>query len=197
MNTPTTHSRHALRKEILAQREAMPPQERTAKSFTLTTIVWQMPIFQQADTIFFYVNFRSEVETIPLIQQCLDKKKRVAVPLTRTKDARLIAYEITDIAQDLEAGYCDIPEPVPDKCKEIDPGGIDVVILPGSVFDHSGGRLGYGGGYYDRFLVDQAPQALRIGLAFELQVVKELPLLPHDQSLDYLVTEKRVLQYNK
>lgn len=73
---------------------------------------------------------------------------------------------------------------------ELEPASIDVVIIPGSVFDRQGGRLGYGGGYYDRFLAQAAPQALRVALAYELQLVDAIKLQPHDQLMDWLVTEK-------
>ena len=119
------------------------------------------------------------------------------MPLTLTKEKRLDPYLITDPEQQLVSGYCNIPEPDPKKADLFDAARIDVVILPGSVFDAKGGRLGYGGGYYDRFLTDQAPQALKIGIAYEMQLVDEVPLLPHDQRLDYLVTEKRIIRMNK
>ena len=70
---------------------------------------------------------------------------------------------------------------------------VEVIVLPGSVFDEQGGRLGYGGGYYDRFIALQAPQAKRIGLAFEMQIEKQLPLQPHDQKLHLIITEKRII----
>jgi 5-formyltetrahydrofolate cyclo-ligase len=69
--------------------------------------------------------------------------------------------------------------------------------MPGSVFDLRGGRLGYGGGFYDRFLQTAAPQALRIGLAYDLQVVAAVPLQRHDQQLDYLVTETRTIRVDR
>ena len=139
------------------------------------------------------MNFRSEVETLSLIQQCLSEGKKVSVPLTVPENSRLIPYNISDPATELRPGYCGIPEPDPMRLQTVSPGEIDVVIVPGSVFDEKGGRLGYGGGYYDRFLSNDAPQALRVGLAFELQVVPEVPTLLHDQQLHYLVTEKRVV----
>lgn len=107
----------------------------------------------------------------------------------------LDAYKINDLDLDLAPGFCSIPEPVLERVVLFEPSKIDVVILPGSVFDLNGGRLGYGGGYYDRFLANGAPQALRIGLAYEMQLVDEVPVMAHDQPLDYLVTEKRVIKF--
>ncbi|MDH3454535.1 MAG: 5-formyltetrahydrofolate cyclo-ligase, partial [Desulfuromonadales bacterium] len=131
-----------------------------------------------------------------LIHQCLAKNKEVNVPLTMTREKRLDPYLLTNPEQQLIPGYCGIPEPDPGKTLIFNASRIDVVILPGSVFDNKGGRLGYGGGYYDRFLSDQAPQALRIGIAYEMQLVESVPLLPHDQRLNYLVTEERIIRMN-
>jgi len=185
--------RQTLRKTVLAARDALPEAERKAHSLAIIELLWQIPAFADSRAPFIYVHFRSEVQTTDLIRQCLANDKNVSVPLTLTGEKRLDPYRITDPAQQLISGYCNIPEPDPQKAELFDARRIDVVILPGSVFDHKGGRLGYGGGYYDRFLTDQAPQALRIGVAYEIQVVETVPLLPHDQKLDYLVTEKQIV----
>ncbi len=150
--------------------------------------------FSRADTIFLYAGFRSEVATDFLMRSCLASGKRVAVPLNVVKEKKLIPCEVVDPDKDLRPGYCSIPEPDPAGFKFVGPETIDVVILPGSVFDEKGGRLGYGGGYYDRFLLT-SPRAMKIGIAFEMQVVKELPLMPHDQKIDMLVTENRVMSF--
>jgi len=139
-----------------------------------------------------YINFRSEVETMPLIEACRQKNIQITAPLTIVKPPRLIPYPITNPEKDLRPGYCDIPEPDSDHLAPWDPADIDVVLLPGSVFDLHGGRLGYGGGFYDRFLSQEAPQAIRIALAFEMQVVDKVPVQDHDIPVHYLVTEKRV-----
>lgn len=164
------------------------------KSLAVLKKISQVEEFRKAATIFIYVNFRSEVETIPIINKCLAEKKQVVVPLTDPQNSKLIPYIISNPDKQLKPGYCGIPEPAPSHTETIDPGKIDIIILPGSVFDATGGRLGYGGGYYDRFLESDAPTAFRMGLAFELQVATAIPLLPHDQKLQALVTEKRIIR---
>lgn len=77
------------------------------------------------------------------------------------------------------------------------PASIDVAIIPGAVFDRCGHRLGYGGGFYDRFLARMAPQATRIGLAFSCQVVDQIPSLPHDVPMDLVITEQEVLTWSR
>ena len=186
-------TRNELRARILAERDALSSIERKKRSKAISQNLWQLEAFTGASYLFCYVNFRSEVETMPLIRQALVHGKQGAVPLTVVKEKRLIPYVIFDPEKDLQPGYCGIPEPQAPTLQIVDPQKIEVVIVPGSVFDKKGGRLGYGGGYYDRFLANQAPQALRIGIAFDMQVVTELSLLPHDQQMDYLVTEKEVI----
>lgn len=147
-------------------------------------------------TIFIYVDFRSEVETHLLITELLRRGKRVVVPVTLVKEKRLLPVEIRDLEKDLVRGYCSIPEPREEirKSQMVAAGEIETIIVPGSVFDERGGRLGYGGGYYDRFMAYEAPNARRIGLAFDIQVVNRLSLQAHDQVLDLVVSEKRIIQ---
>ena len=185
--------RQRMRKQVLAKRDLLGTRDRHEKSAAITERFLSMPGMDSWETLFVYVNFRSEVETLQLIKRCLERDKRVVVPLVDSAQSTMIALQVTDLDEDLQPGYFDIPEPDPAKTSRVDGKEIDVVVLPGSVFDIEGGRLGYGGGYYDRFLVNDAPQACRIGLAFELQVVPAVPLEPHDQRLDYLVTEKRTI----
>jgi 5-formyltetrahydrofolate cyclo-ligase len=170
------------------------PDIRREKSAAIRARFWQLKELPAPRIIFAYVNFRSEAETLPLISDCLKKGIRVAVPLTLVEDKKLLPYEIHDPEMDLAPGYCRIPEPLPERTSMIDPREIDTIILPGSAFDRSGGRLGYGGGYYDRFLARDAPQAVRIAFAYDLQVVETLPLEPHDMRLHYLLTESQTIR---
>jgi 5-formyltetrahydrofolate cyclo-ligase len=185
--------RQRLRKRILGARDLMSGTERHEKSRSAMENFWNLPEMKHWSTLFIYVNFRSELETLELIKRCLDQKKRVAVPLVEASTFSMIPLLIKDPGKDLVPGYYDIPEPDPQKCLRVGALEIDAAVIPGSVFDIHGGRLGYGGGYYDRFLVNDAPQAKRIGLAFEMQVVEDVPVQPHDQPLDILITEKRIV----
>ncbi len=184
--------RHTLRQQILNKRDKLPATTRATASKLILQNLWQIPATKEAATIMLYVNFRSEVETMDLFKQCRTQNIRTAAPLTLTRDHRLVPYLITRPDDDLIPGYCQIPEPDSKKLSAIAPDKLDIVLIPGSVFDRQGGRLGYGGGYYDRFLANQAPQALRIGLAYETQVVNKVPTMAHDIPLQYLITEKEI-----
>lgn len=188
--------RARLRRRILQERDALAPEFRAAASLAITERLWQLPLFAGARTLFTYVNFRSEPETDALIHRALAAGKVVTVPYT-VIGSHLLACRIKNPDKELHPGYCAIQEPDPAKSPPVAAAGIDLVLLPGSVFDLQGGRLGYGGGYYDRFLANEAPRALRIGLAFEKQMVAKLPLEPHDIPLHLLVTEERLLDFRK
>jgi 5-formyltetrahydrofolate cyclo-ligase len=182
-----------LRNNILARRDDLSVEEQREKSRLIMERVTGLPQFQSAASIFTYVDFRSEVATRVLIDYMLEIGKQVVVPVTLVKDRDLLPVSISDPERELAPGYCSIPEPIVAIREKqlVSPGTIDLVLLPGSVFDERGGRMGYGGGYYDRFVSLKAPQALRIGLAYELQVVERAPLQEHDELLDLILTEKR------
>jgi 5-formyltetrahydrofolate cyclo-ligase len=185
--------RQRLRKQILGSRDLMSASERHEKSGSAVKNFWSLPQIKHWSTLFIYVNFRSELETLELIQLCLSQGKRVVVPLVDASAVSMIPLQIQDPEKDLVPGYYGIPEPDPQKSRPVAAREIDAAIIPGSVFDINGGRLGYGGGYYDRFLVNDAPQAKRVGFAFEMQVIENVPVQPHDQPLDILITEKRIV----
>jgi 5-formyltetrahydrofolate cyclo-ligase len=184
-----------LRKEILTKRNKITEQEIAANSMVIQQRLLSLEEIRNHQSIFVYVSFRSEVATLTLVDALIDIGKNVIVPITRVEEKRLDAIRITNRLTDLEPGYCNIPEPKEELCKtkEVSPEEIEVILLPGSVFDERGGRFGYGGGYYDRFLA-KVPTAVRIGLAFDLQIVERAPLQEHDEILDLVVTESRVIR---
>jgi len=183
-----------LRKERLAARDKLSSGEVEQKSMAIQENLLNLKEIKESQTIFVYVSFRSEVATLSLIDVLFSLGKTVIVPITRVKEKRLDAVRITDRAADLEPGYCDIPEPKEELCQtqNVMPEDVEAIILPGSVFDERGGRFGYGGGYYDRFLA-AVPSAVRIGLAYDLQIIEKAPLQEHDEILDLVVTESRVI----
>ena len=193
MISDQSFERYKLRSHYLAERNVLPSSDRAAMSRKIIEQLVTLPIFAR-NHFFIYCSYQSEVETLMLLQRCLGEGKSVSVPLTVPQQSELLAVAITNPATDLSPGYKGIPEPIPSvaELRQVNPQSIDIAIIPGAVFDRSGYRLGYGGGYYDRFLAKKAPQAYRIGLAFSLQLVNRIPALSHDAPLDMLITEKEV-----
>jgi len=184
-----------LKKQKLHLRDALSEEQQQQYSYCITEQLLQLDLFQEAVTVFVYVDFRSEVKTRSLIRQMQRLGKKVVVPVTLLQERDLLPVQITSLEDDLAPGYASILEPVEairsTNC--VSPESIDIIVLPGSVFDEHGGRMGYGGGFYDRFVSGRAPQALRIGLCYELQVVPEAPLQDHDEHMDVIVTEERII----
>ena len=188
-----------LKSKILRLRDRLSEQQQLQYSQAICDHVLQMDLLQQATTVFIYVDFRSEVQTTSLILRMLEMGKKVVVPVTLLHEKDLLPVAIYDLETDLAPGYASIPEPVEDirQTNYVAPETIDLIFLPGSVFDEHGGRMGYGGGFYDRFVSNKAPQAHRIGLCYEVQIVEKAPLQEHDELLDGIVTEKRILQTSR
>jgi 5-formyltetrahydrofolate cyclo-ligase len=180
-----------LRKMLLAKRQALRLTERAPLDAAILKRLTGLPEMQTAATILLYLDFRGEVESDGMIRWCLSKGKTVCAPVTIKAERKLIPVRITSL-DELQEGAYGIREPVYSREKEVAPSEIDLVVLPGVGFDRQGGRLGYGGGYYDRFLPKLRPDVKKIAVAYELQVIDQVPTEPHDTLLDALVTEKGV-----
>lgn len=182
-----------LRKKILAKRDLLSEEEINLKSLTIRENLWTLNEFTTAKNVFLFVNFRSEVRTIPIIEKCLEQEKKVILPFTDIKNKRLILYYVKRL-NDLKEGAYGILEPNPDVNQRANVKDIDCAIVPGSAFDEKGGRMGYGGGFYDRLLPDLRIGVPKIAIAFELQIIDEVPMGYFDQKMDIIVTEQRIIR---
>jgi len=182
-----------LRGAILKPRDALSADEIAARSAAAGERLLSLPEISAARLILFFVSFGSEIDTVPMISRSLAAGKRIAVPRVERRARKLMPYEVRDLQSDLEPGAYGILEPKPDRPPaRLDE--IDVVIVPAVAWDEEGFRVGYGAGYYDRFL-PEVPQAVRIGLGFELQVRSDVPRGPNDLPVDILVTEAAVRRF--
>lgn len=197
MQADVSFQRVELRRNMLTWRRQLSVAQRSVMEREVRQRLYALTAVQEATVFFVYCAYRSEVSTSELIDHLLHQGKTVCVPLSEPTRATMRAVRILDPHHELIPGYMDIPEPDPHLVEErsVSATSLQVAIIPGSVFDRRGFRLGYGGGYYDRFLAQEAPQALRIGLAFALQVVERLPAEPHDMPMDMLVTEREWLSW--
>ena len=182
-----------IRKELIEKRDSIPSDVWSALSRDIERKVLKSPIYKEADKIFIYADFHNEVETVSIIETALVEGRAVYLPkvLDGSGESRMDFYRI-DSTFELVDGYYGISEPVSgaDRCFSYDECVNEKLLMfvPGVAFDKKGGRLGYGKGYYDNYLKDKQ-KIVTLGLAFDLQVVDELPLEPYDIKLDYLITE--------
>ena len=175
--------KHAIRKHMKAQRsKAECPAEYDA---AITKLVLESPEYKHAKTVMAYYPISGEACTKAIIADAL-KKKKVFLPYIDGDEMKVAEIKAID---DVETGKYNIPEP---KNKQpFEPKQLDLVLVPGVAFDETGHRLGYGGGYYDRFLPKTGATA--VGLAYEFQVVLHIPADPHDHRVQKIITEKRVI----
>lgn len=180
-------SKKAIRKQIFAARKACSDQEIEQWSRQLTDRLTALPEFQEAKQILVYADYNHEVMTGFLIEEAWKAGKEVAVPKVDGKD--MIFYKLTDFSQ-LEPGYFGIPEPARGEIVEWEDA---LMIMPGVAFDKNNHRVGYGGGFYDRYL-EKHPDLKRIAAAFEFQILSEVPTEPTDISPEIVVTEKQCMR---
>lgn len=188
--------KRSAREKVLALRAAMTEEERALKSQKIHDFSLDLKELQNAQTVMIFLNFRDEVETTALAQKILDLGKTLVVPRCAPKGV-LIPAKVQNLATDLESGTWGIREPKKEQLVEVDPLEIDCVFMPGAAFDMQGNRLGYGGGYYDRFLERLREGTPTIALAFSCQVVPSIPLEPFDKKVDMLITENGVTRFGQ
>lgn len=190
MKNKTKKEKSEIRVEFLKKRKELPREQCRADSIVIAKRLLSLKKVQKAETVFLYASYKNEVGTKKLIQKLLSMQKKVALPRVREKE---MDFFLIRSWEELVLGYQEILEP--DGAGHIVvPTKNDVMILPGVVFDHKGNRIGYGGGYYDRYL-DQHKDTLPclIGVGYEMQIFSDIiPTEPQDKSLDFVVTEKKV-----
>ena len=171
-------NKQQLRDSVRNRKKAMSAEEISRRSRQLCNLVRNTEAYRQADTIYGYLPFNQEVDLHALLQEALDEGKQVALPKCYGRDMRFILVQ--DLS-DIRHSAFGVPEPAADGPAAADKAGL--VIVPGLVFDRRGYRIGYGGGYYDRFL-SLEPDHPTIGLCYDFQLVDQLEPDAHDIPVD-------------
>ena len=185
------------RKKVINLRKEKDKDFIKHNSDIITDKLLNLDCIKNAKNIMLYLDFNNEVSTDSLIKKLLDLGKIVSSPITLKEERKLIPSQITDLKNGIQYGAYNIREPKPECSPAINIKDLDVVIVPAVAYDKNCYRLGYGGGFYDRFLENLRKDAVTIGIAFDLQIFDEVPKEPHDAQLDYIVTESRILTPNK
>lgn len=187
------HEKEQLRKDLLAKRAALSPDEVARESEHALFLLRSMQEWQEAGEVLIYWPIRGEIDVRPMVRELWDRGTRVLMPRCRPD-----AYGEMDIAcaaceADLAEGAFSIMEPDSDKCPPVETCCPDIAIVPAVCFDRRGYRLGYGGGYYDRLLAtDGMDSTLTIGIGYTFQLVEELPVQPWDMPVDIICTEEEL-----
>lgn len=178
------HTKQQIRKEMLAKRKALPADMKEQYSHEIVQHFLGSKEFQEAETILCYVSMKDEVSTVELMETAWKFEKRIGVPKVLGSH-EMEFFEISNF-KELHIGYKGILEP--EMKKKLEPDSA-LVIVPGTVFDYSGRRIGYGGGFYDTYL-QKHPMYQKAAFAFSMQIIDEIPVEPHDISMDLIYTEK-------
>ena len=174
-----------IRKETLQQLTNQAPEELLKKSKIIEKKLLSTPEFKKAEFVMLYASKKEEVATKKIINEALRAGKRVALPRC-TSQNRIVPKEIKDDSC-LEKGIYGIYEPKKRE-RTVQPEKIDLFIVPGVAFDKKNNRLGRGKGYYDKFLKNLPPGKCSVGLAFDFQIVDNLPCDSHDIPVSKVIT---------
>lgn len=186
-----------IRKNILQAKEALSHEIIEEKSQAIFDTLREKDYYKNAENVMIYITLGKEVITPTIIDDLMNKGKRVFVPLTVPKTKELIVSELKNFDEDLEVGHFGVLEPKKEATRPVDPSILDLVVVPGVAFDRRGFRVGYGAGYYDRFLTRLSEKATTIALAFDMQLIDEVPIEHFDMSVQYIITETQLLDIVK
>ena len=181
------------RQRVLQQRRAFSATEKTPAEQRMLKFLQSWEIFRQAKTIHIFISKTDEPDTVPIIECAWESGKTVAVPCVVPDSFELFHSQLKSF-EDLSSGALGVLEPSPEGRIAMNPESFDLVIIPGVAFDRQGGRLGYGKGYYDRFLEQTA--AFRLALAFNFQVLEKVPTEKHDVPMNGILTESGIIEVN-
>ena len=171
----------ALRAAIRQQKRAMTEEEIVTKSQKLCELLMQHELYKNATTFYGYLPYNQEVRTTPMLEQALREGKRVAVPKCYGDEMKFIYLD--DLTK-VEKGYANIPEPIEDGPIADDPTAL--VLMPGMAFDPEGHRVGYGGGFYDKFLALE-PDHPTVALCYDFQMLPHLETEEYDIPVDLVL----------
>ncbi|MCE7794268.1 5-formyltetrahydrofolate cyclo-ligase [Salipaludibacillus sp. CUR1] len=178
------------RKEMKETLGSLDPSVKREAMSRIYSSLFSLEIWKQSKTIGITVSVGDEIDTWPIIKETWEQGKQAAVPKCVPNQKELSFYILNDISQ-LENSFYGLKEPDPTKCELFDNRKIDLLIVPGLVFDRKGYRVGHGGGYYDRFLASNPLET--VSLCYDFQVVNELPAETHDIPVKWLVTPTELI----
>jgi len=184
------NNKDSIRKQILNTRDALMPLQIAQKSEQIQKYLFQLKEFQHSSSVMFYVSFRSEVQTLNMIKEALLLNKNILVPAVNPAKKEIEAFTISG-TDELAPGAYGLLEPkYRDEPTNLNK--IELIIVPGCVFDLRGFRIGYGAGYYDKLLKNIS--AVSIALSYDFQIVSKIPCIEaHDMQVEKIITEKRII----
>lgn len=180
-----------IRRDLLRKRLALTEEEIREKSLLIKKKLFELKKFKEAEILMFYASFKNEVDTLDMIKEAITLGKDIALPVTLER-GEIKPYHIQNLKEDIISGRFGIPEPKVSEEREVNIKEIDMIVVPGIAFDKYGCRIGFGQGFYDRFLHSVSPRPFCVGLGFEFQIVDAIPSQSYDEKLDMVITESHI-----
>lgn len=180
-----------IREKVLKERKNLGHPARKEFSKEITKKLLNSNYYKSAKTIMCFISFSDEVNTRDFIERAIEDGKNIVVPITFPETHELKPSLLKNL-KELEPGFYNILTPKKEFQRFIDPKEIDLVVTPGVAFRKDGYRVGYGGGYYDRFL-SKIPNTTTIAICFSAQIVDDLPVDSYDIPVDYIYTEDNII----
>src|SRR5438445_6250205 len=188
LHTELTIQKAALRRQIRELLASITKAQRIAASAKTCALLKSQILWKEAESILFFAPLPEELDVWPLLSEALEAGKVAALPFFSAVANSYVACQVKDLARDLKVGQFGIREPA-DRCEKLPLKRLDLILVPGVAFDLPGRRLGRGRGFYDRLLA--AISGIRCGVAFDEQIVGELPAEPHDARVNCILTPTR------
>lgn len=182
-----------IRQGITNSLETLSTEEKAEKTRGIENRVFEFANFLEAKVVLLYVASKNEVRTEGILRRCFDYNKIVVLPAFETTRYKIKLYKIENPSVDIILGSRQIPEPNPAKCKVVPMDCLDIALIPAVALDEKGGRIGSGEGYYDRFIPKLPITTRKVALAFEDQILPQVPMESHDKHVDIIITEKRII----
>lgn len=183
----------SLRKSMLKKRRSLSNEEVKKKSEIIISRLMDLDVFKKSKTIMVYLSFKNEVDTYELIEWCFKHNKSVVAPYNIPSEKKIIPCKIKNLDDNIQTSSLGVLEPNIQVVKEVDLNNIDLIIVPGVAFDKNRNRLGFGGGYYDRFLSRRTKSTPAAAICYDFQLVDEVPIGDFDIPMDMIITENNII----
>ncbi|MFZ5353176.1 MAG: 5-formyltetrahydrofolate cyclo-ligase [Bacillota bacterium] len=181
-----------IRKMILEQRNKLEQADVENMSNAIAKKLLELEEYRKSNNIFIYLDFNKEVKTDGIIKYAMESGKKIFIPLCITETKQLVTVELTSQTH-LKKNRFGIPEVMQEHIYIADRNIIDAAVVPGVAFDPKGSRLGFGAGYYDKYFSALERQIPKIALAFSFQLIDHIEYEAHDIAMDYIITEKEII----
>jgi 5-formyltetrahydrofolate cyclo-ligase len=185
--------KYEIRRRIAQQLDALSQEERSGKIRQVEERLFEFANYLEAKIVLLYLNGKLEVTSRHIIEKSFDLNKIVVLPSVDSAGTRIALLKVDNLERDLCVNAAGNPSPDPDRCKRVPIDRIDIALIPGVAFDEKGGRIGMGDGFYDRLIPKLPATTRKVALAFEDQVLPQVPAETHDRPVDIIITERRII----